>query len=167
MSTDEAASGVEEASGPQVPENLAAFTGLASDPTGIDTFERYVWQAKLAIRSWLGVLAESGVLAVVCEHVEDLAIVETSGYRFAQLKTRDKGSWSAARICESGHAIEKLVASYKLAEEAGILSQSRFEVWLEGHRRNRRRHPISSPTQAPHRMTSRKRSAPSVSRVQS
>ncbi|TWE13174.1 dsDNA nuclease domain-containing protein [Rudaeicoccus suwonensis] len=132
MSTDEAASGVEEASGPQVPENLAAFTGLASDPTGIDTFERYVWQAKLAIRSWLGVLAESGVLAVVCEHVEDLAIVETSGYRFAQLKTRDKGSWSAARICESGHAIEKLVASYKLAEEAGILSQSRFEVWLEG-----------------------------------
>jgi len=71
-------------------------------------------------------------MAIVCEHVEDLAIVETTGFCFAQLKTRDKGSWSAAKICEAGHAIERLVASYKLADAAGIASLSRFEVWLEG-----------------------------------
>jgi hypothetical protein len=69
---------------------------------------------------------------VVCEHVEDLAVVEATGFRFAQLKTRDKGSWSAAKVCESGHAIERLVASYNLAEEAGIAGLSQFEVWLEG-----------------------------------
>lgn len=132
MPTDEATSGVPDASGSLGPEYLAAFAGLASDPTGITTFERYVWQAKLAIRTWLGVFAGTGVLAVVCEHVEDLAIVEADGFRFAQLKTRDKGSWSAAKICEAGHAIERLVASYKLADEAGISSMSKFEVWLEG-----------------------------------
>lgn len=132
MSTGEAASGVEGSSGPHGPEHLAAFVDLASDPTGIATFERYCWQAKLAIRAWLGVLAGTGTLAVVCEHVEDLAIVELGGFRFAQLKTRDKGSWSAAKICESGHAIERLVASYKLADEAGIAGVSRFEAWLEG-----------------------------------
>ena len=132
MSTGEAASGVEERSGPLAPEALTAFAGLASDPTGITTFERYCWQAKLAIRAWLGVLSGTGTLAVVCEHVEDLAIVELGGFRFAQLKTRDKGSWSVAKICESGHAIDRLVASYKLADEAGIAGISRFEVWLEG-----------------------------------
>jgi hypothetical protein len=132
MSTGGAASGVEESSGTLGPEHLAAFAGLASDPTGITTFERYCWQAKLAIRAWLGVFAGTGTLAVVCEHVEDLAIVELAGFRFAQLKTRDKGSWSAAKICEPGHAIERLVASYKLADEAGIAGVSRFEAWLEG-----------------------------------
>lgn len=132
MSTGEATSGVEGVSEPLEPAHLAAFAGLPSDPTGVTTFERYRWQAKLAIRAWLGVLAGTGTLAVVCEHVEDLAIVELGGFRFAQLKTRDKGSWSAAKICESGHAIERLVASYKFADAAGIAGLSRFEAWLEG-----------------------------------
>ncbi len=132
MSTDEATSDGESVSGPPGPEHLAAFAGLVSDTTGITTFERYVWQAKLAVRCWLSAFAGTGLLAVVCEHVEDLAIVHTGGFRFAQLKTRDKGSWSVAKICESGHAIERLVASYKLADDAGISALSSFEVWLEG-----------------------------------
>lgn len=134
MSTDEAPVGVDMSTttGPLGSEALGTFVGLASDPTGILTFERYLWQAKLAVRAWLGILGGTGIIAVVCEHVEDLAIVETTGYRFAQLKTRDKGSWSASKICESGHAIHKLVASYKLAKDAGIARMARFEVWLEG-----------------------------------
>ena len=132
MTPSGAASDLDNASRPVGPEQLEAFAALRSDPTGITTFERYIWQAKLAIRAWLGVFAGSGILAVVCEHVEDLAIVEADKFRFAQLKTRDKGSWSAAKICESGHAVERLVASYKLAELAGIASRSTFEVWLEG-----------------------------------
>ena len=111
---------------------LATFARLPSDPTGTLTFQRFVWQAKLAVRAWLSVFAGAGSVAVVCEHVEDLAIVEVTGFRFAQLKTRDKGSWSAAKVCEPGHAIERLVASYKLADDAGIVALSRFEVWLEG-----------------------------------
>jgi len=132
MSIDEAASSVRDVSGPVGAEHLAAFAALASDATGVETFERYVWQAKMAVRSWLGAFADTGLVAVVCEHVEDLAMVHLGGFRFAQLKTRDKGSWSVAKICEPGHAIERLVASYKLADDAGIVALSSFEVWLEG-----------------------------------
>jgi hypothetical protein len=132
MSAGGAARETNDASEPVGPEQLAAFVGLTSDDTGVSTFVRFRWQSKLAVRAWLRILADAGTLAVVCEHVEDLAIVEAAGFRFAQLKTRDKGSWSAAKICEGGHAIERLVASYKLADEAGIAVVSRFEVWLEG-----------------------------------
>ena len=132
MSTYETANGVGDAYEPLGPEHLAAFAALRSDTTGLTTFERYVWQAKLAVRSWLGALADAGLLAVVCEHVEDLAIVHVAGFRFAQLKTRDKGSWSVANICRPGHAIERLVASYKLADASDIAAFSSFEVWLEG-----------------------------------
>lgn len=132
MSIGEATCGEEEATGPSDPEHLAEFANLASDSTGRDTFERFIWQAKLAVKAWLGVLGGDGTIAVVCEHVEDLAIVGETGFRFAQLKTRDRGSWSAAKICETGHAIERLVTSYLLADQAGIAGLSTFEVWLEG-----------------------------------
>lgn len=132
MSSLEPKSGANGASGTISSDRLAAFAGLASDSTGVTTLERYLWQAKLAVRAWLSVLAGTATIAVVCEHVEDLAIVEFSGFRFAQLKTRDKGSWSVAKICEPGHALDRLVASYLLADEAGIIGLSSFEVWLEG-----------------------------------
>jgi hypothetical protein len=113
-------------------DEITAFAGLQGDETGSTTFQRFKWQAKLAVRTWLQALTNAGVLAVVCEHVEDLTVVEATGFRFAQLKTRDKGSWSAAKICEKGHAISRLVASYLLADAAGIVADCRFEVWLEG-----------------------------------
>jgi len=111
---------------------IAALAAMPSDPTGTSTFERFRWQAKLAVRAWLGLLVDDEKIAVVCEHVEDLALVSTSVVRFTQLKTRDKGSWSAAKIFEDGHAIHRLVYSYIIAETAGLLAVSKFEVWLEG-----------------------------------
>jgi hypothetical protein len=111
---------------------LEAFTSLPNDPTGIDTFERYLWQAKLAVLNWLATLGPNGPIAVVAEMVEDLVVIETDLFRFAQLKTRDRGSWSAAKICGKDHAVSKLVASYQAAKAAGLLELSQFEVWLEG-----------------------------------
>ncbi|MFF1571405.1 dsDNA nuclease domain-containing protein [Leifsonia sp. NPDC058292] len=112
--------------------SVRAFARMASDPTGTVTFERFLWQAKLAVREGLATLSPGGPIAVVCEHVEDLVIVQTSLIRFAQLKTRDKGSWTAARICGEHHAISSLVKAYLSASEAEILEISQFEVWLEG-----------------------------------
>jgi len=129
VSPDDLAEGVPEA----IPEaELAAFAAMKSDPTGIVTFDRFLWQAKMAVRTWLTLLVKGETLAVVCEHVEDLAIVGRSEFCFAQLKTRDRGSWSAAKVCEDGHAVQRLVESYVEAEKAGIASRSRFEAWLEG-----------------------------------
>ena len=128
MEADAAGGVVAQATAAAVP----AFTGLPSDPTGIDTFERYRWQARLAVLTWLSSLGPTGPIAIVAEHVEDLVVVESDLFRFAQLKTRDRGSWSAAKICGTGHAISKLVASYNTAKTAGLLDLSQFEVWLEG-----------------------------------
>jgi hypothetical protein len=102
-------------SAPATAAALESFTSLPSDPTGVETFERYLWQAKLAVLSWLSTLGPNGPLAVVAEHVEDLVIVEANLFRFAQLKTRDRGSWSATRICGKDHAVSKLVGSYQAA----------------------------------------------------
>jgi hypothetical protein len=128
-SSESAESGVDSFVGDS---EIAAFAGIQADDTGSVTFQRFEWQAKLAVRAWLQLLTNAAMLAVVCEHIEDLAIVETTGFRFAQLKTRDKGSWSVAKICEKHHAIDRLATSYLLAESAGIVHLSRFEVWLEG-----------------------------------
>ncbi len=109
----------------------AVLAQMPSSNIGVLTFERFRWQAKLAIRAWLESLIDNEFLAIVCEHAEDLAIVTVNGYRFAQLKTRDRGSWSAARICAQGHAVPRLCDSYMVADEAGIVGWSEFEVWLE------------------------------------
>lgn len=130
--TSEEAKASEDAAPSPAPAEVEALVGMPSDPTGSVTFERFRWQAKLAVRAWLGSLAGDGVLAVVCEHVEDLTVVESTAFRFAQLKTRDKGSWTTAKVCESGHAVHRLAQSYLAAEAAGIVDRSRFEVWLEG-----------------------------------
>lgn len=117
---------------PSTAAAIPAFAVMTSDPTGIDTFERYLWQTKLAVLTWLSSLGPTGPIAIVAEHVEDLAIVEADCFRFAQLKTKDRGSWGAMRLCGKDHAISRLIVSYQEAKAAGILDLSRFEVWLEG-----------------------------------
>lgn len=121
-----------DGSAPSTAAAVPAFAALTSNPTGIDTFERYLWQTKLAVLTWLSSLGPTGPIAIVAEHVEDLAIVETDCFRFAQLKTKDRGSWGAMRLCGRDHAISRLIVSYQAAKAAGILDLSRFEVWLEG-----------------------------------
>jgi hypothetical protein len=110
-----------------------ALVGMASDPTGSTTFARYVWQAKQAVRQWLTCLARNDPPeAVLCEHVEDIVLVYRDRLRFLQLKTRDKGSWSANVMCDRGHGIDALTRSYVAAKDAGVEGLSTFELWLEG-----------------------------------
>lgn len=110
---------------------LAAVAAVQSEPAGIDTFARFVWQAKQAVRQWLTCLDESGgPLFVLCEHVDDLMLVYADRLRFVQLKTRDRGSWSATVMCDRG--IDALIRSYVATRAAGLHEISTFELWLEG-----------------------------------
>lgn len=52
-------------------EVIAAFARIAADDTGTATFQRFQWQAKLAVRSWLQLLTNAAMVAIVCEHIED------------------------------------------------------------------------------------------------
>jgi hypothetical protein len=112
-------------------ELLAKVAEVESDPTGLDTFARYFWQAKQAVRQWLTCLSErEGPLFVVCEQVEDLALIYADRIRFIQLKTRDRGSWSVASMCRRG--LDALVRSYGAARKAQIHEVCTFELWVEG-----------------------------------
>jgi hypothetical protein len=111
-------------------ELLAKVAEVESDPTGSDTFARYVWQTKQVVRQWLTSLSENeGPLFAVCEQVEDLALVYADRVRFIQLKTRDRGSWSVAAMCKRG--LDALVRSYVAAREVRTHEICTFELWVE------------------------------------
>ncbi|MFH8452495.1 dsDNA nuclease domain-containing protein [Streptomyces fungicidicus] len=106
---------------------------MEGEDTGIKTFARYRWQAKQAVRHWLTCLkADGGPLAIVCERLEDITIVRADSIRFAQLKTRDRGSWSAKSVCDKGHGVDSLVRTSKAVREIGLHDRAVFELWLEG-----------------------------------
>lgn len=111
----------------------ATLVALPSDPTGAQTFGRYRWQAKIALQRWLGTLAPGDVpQAVVCEQIDDIVVVYADRYVFQQLKTRDRGSWSAAKVCAKKGGLDALIRSWKAAHGAGLDDCSTFELWLEG-----------------------------------
>ncbi|WP_018791463.1 dsDNA nuclease domain-containing protein [Salinispora arenicola] len=116
--------------GPAV-ELLTKIAEVESNQTGLETFARYIWQAKQAVRQWLTCLSEQdGPLFAVCEQVEDLVLVYPDRVRFCQLKTRDKGSWSVAAMCDRG--LDALVRSYNAARNTAIHELCTFELWVEG-----------------------------------
>lgn len=51
---------------------------------------------------------------------------------FAQVKTRDRGAWSAAKVLAEGGGIDALIRSYAHAKDAGCLDHVRLELILEG-----------------------------------
>lgn len=110
---------------------LAAIGAVEGDPTGADTFSRYRWQAKQAVRQWLTCLSEPlGPKFVICEHIEDVVLVYPKKLRLQQYKTRDKGSWSATYMCS--HGLESLARSYSELLPSALHTSATFELWLEG-----------------------------------
>jgi hypothetical protein len=110
---------------------LLDFSRIQSDSSGLDTFDRYIWQAKQIVRQWLTCIArEPGPLFLLCEQVEDLSIVYPDRIRFIQFKTRDRGSWNVSGMCE--HGIESLARTYNNALEFGLSPETKIELWLEG-----------------------------------
>lgn len=87
------------------------------------------------VQQWLRCLQPGHAdppIAVVCEYIEDLVVLYRSRTVFMQLKTRDRGSWSDARVASPGHGIDALsrthLALTKLKQANGI----EYALWLEG-----------------------------------
>lgn len=112
---------------------IDALAAMASDPSGTKTFERYRWQVKQSVWRWLSCLGGGDApIAIACEQVEDVVVVYATRLLFAQLKTRDRGSWSTSKVCQKGGGLDALIRAYNEAVEHGIHESASFELWLEG-----------------------------------
>ena len=112
---------------------LEALTAMGpGDTTGTQTLERYIYQCKVAVQRWLATLPLDSECHIVCEFVDDITFVTDTEIIFAQVKTRDRGAWTASRVLESSGGMDALVRSYNLAKSAGYRGAVYFELILEG-----------------------------------
>ena len=102
------------------------------DTTGTETLERYLYQFKVAVLLWLGTLAFDVECRIICEFVDDITLVTEGEIAFYQVKTRDRGAWTASKVLKSGGGLDALVRSYNHAKAAGLCDVVRFELILEG-----------------------------------
>jgi hypothetical protein len=102
------------------------------DTSGSETFARYLYQCKVAVQRWLQTLELNNDAFILCEFVDDITTSASSGLCFAQVKTRDRGSWTSAKVLAAGGGIDALVRSYNLAKQSGVAASVRLELVLEG-----------------------------------
>ena len=102
------------------------------DTTGTETLERYLYQCKVAVLRWLDTLKFDAECWIVCEFVDDITLVTERDITFCQVKTRDRGAWTASKVLQSGGGLDALVRSYNHAKTAGLSDTVQLELILEG-----------------------------------
>ena len=98
---------------------------------GSDTLARFRYQAEVTLPYCVSaLLSENDIVAVVAEHLEDIALKTKTGWRFLQVKSRDpeRGLWRAADLFTKGGGLRSLYRTY-LATEGEDHS---LELVLEG-----------------------------------
>ena len=99
---------------------------------GSDTLARFRYQAEVTLPYCLSALSsENDILAVIPEHLEDIALETNSGWRFLQVKSRDpeRGLWTASELfSKKGGALRSLYRTYRLT----IGEDHSLELALEG-----------------------------------
>ncbi|GEM_PF-5491643 len=99
---------------------------------GSDTLARFRYQAEVTLPYCLSALSfENDIVAVIPEHVEDIALQTTTGWRFLQVKSRDpeRGLWTISELFKKGGgALRSLYRTYLLTEG----EDHSLELVLEG-----------------------------------
>ena len=112
-------------------ENVLATIG-PGDTSGSETFARYLYQCKVAVQRWLATIELADDAFILCEFVDDITTVTASEICFAQVKTRDRGAWTVAKVLAKGGGIDALARSYNQAKAADGAPAIRLELILEG-----------------------------------
>ena len=99
---------------------------------GSDTLERFRYQAEVTLPYCVSaLLSENDILAVIPEHLEDIALETGTGWRFIQVKSRDpeRGLWRASDLfAKKGGALRSLYRTYLLT----VGEDHSLELALEG-----------------------------------
>ena len=99
---------------------------------GSDTLARFRYQAEVTLPYCLAMLfSQNDIVEVIPEHLEDIALRTTDGWRFLQVKSRnpERGLWTASNLfSKKGGALRTLYRTYLLTKS---LDPS-LELLLEG-----------------------------------
>ncbi|MFC1944617.1 dsDNA nuclease domain-containing protein [Chloroflexota bacterium] len=103
------------------------------DDTGADTFVRFCYQAYIAFRYCLVCSLGQGVVSVIPEHFEDIAVEYPDGWDFIQVKTRDLdlGPWTFSNLlAEKGGALRSLHRTFRHLRHTSV--NYTLTICLEG-----------------------------------
>ncbi len=99
---------------------------------GSDTLARFRYQAEVTLPYCVSaLLLANDIVAVIPEHLEDIALKTDSGWRFLQIKSRnpERGLWTATDLfAKNGGALRSLYRTYLLTEG----EEFSLELVLEG-----------------------------------
>ena len=99
---------------------------------GSDTLSRFRYQAEATLPYCLSMLSSNdGILAVIPEYLEDIALETECGWRFLQVKTRnpERGLWTVSHLfSRKGGALRSLYRTYLLTKP----EKPSLELLLEG-----------------------------------
>ena len=100
------------------------------DDSGSDTFERFRYQAMVALRFCVDCGLGGRTQSVIAEHLEDLAVHQDSSWRFIQVKTRNpqRGPWRLSDLLSDNGALHSLLRCHRVLGEV----ECTLEVFLEG-----------------------------------
>ncbi len=110
------------------------LTTAGPDDTGSDVFERFSYQALVAVPLCIDCLVGETIRAVFLEHYEDIAVKTADSWRFIQVKTRDlaRGPWTLSDLLSASGALRSLLRTYEaLSRDSPGLTYT-LECHLEG-----------------------------------
>jgi len=101
------------------------------DDSGSDTFARFRYQARVTFPYCLSMLLQRGVLCVIPEHIEDIAVEFSTDWILVQVKSRDPalGPWRITRLLETDGGLRGLWRSFQALQGRAV----RLELHVEGH----------------------------------
>jgi hypothetical protein len=104
------------------------------DDSGTDAFQRYGYQAQIAFPFCLRCYFEGDVVAIYCEHWEDLLIEYADRLRFVQIKTRNlgRGPWKYRHLLDEGGALRSLLRTHNALAAINQPRAIEYEIRLEG-----------------------------------
>ncbi|MYD97253.1 MAG: DUF4297 domain-containing protein [Gammaproteobacteria bacterium] len=98
---------------------------------GSDTYARFRYQAEVTLPYCLSaLLLRNDIVAVLPEHLEDIALETTTGWRFLQVKSRnpERGLWKVSDLLVKHGALRSLYRTYLLTNG----EERSLELVLEG-----------------------------------
>lgn len=104
------------------------------DDSGSDAFRRFSYQAHVVFPLCLRLYFLGDIVAIYCEHWEDVLVEFTDRLRFTQIKTRDagRGPWKYRHLLDEGGALRSLLRTHRALAALGETRRVEYDICLEG-----------------------------------